>query len=242
MFSAFGTPVVACEIEFYLHGAAEAVLSAFWRDVASACATAGIGIVKMEAERGAGQHEVALAPTGAQKAAGDCAALKLIISEAAQARGLAADFSAKPFTDQPGSGLHVHVHLEDAQGRNVFFKDDTSISDPLKHCIGGLLAHMQADMHIFAPTEASHARFVAGSNAPLTVSWGANNRTTALRLPDTGYHKRIEHRVAGADADPAQVVEAILKAMLDGLTNKTEPPAQVYGDASLPQYGLPLLL
>ncbi len=94
-------------------------------------------------------------------------------------------------------------------------------------------------MAIFAPSPESYARFVAGSNAPLTVSWGANNRTTAIRLPDSAHdNKRIEHRVAGADADPEHVIAAILKGLYSGLKNRVDPGPQIYGDASLPMYGL----
>lgn len=238
------TPVVAFEIEFYLIGSAARDLSVFWQEVTEFCAAQDIPIFKIEKEHGHQQHEVALAPVADPVlAARHCTQLKAIVLELALKHGMHADFSAKPFDDQPGSGLHVHVHLEDAGGRNVFYKSDERMSDELRHSIGGLLAHMKRDMAVFAPAPESFARFAAASNAPLTVSWGANNRTVAIRLPDSGRHlKRIEHRVAGADADPHSVVNAILRAMADGLARKIEPPAQIHGDASLEMYGLEKLI
>ena len=113
----------------------------------------------------------------------------------------------------------------------------------LRHTLGGLLATMQENMDVFAPTEESRARFASGDHIPTTVSWGANNRTTALRLPYTGLpFRRIEHRVAGADADVAAVIAVILEGVLHGLENRLEPGPQMHGNASLPMYGLPPLL
>lgn len=237
-------PVVACEIEFYLAGSSARNLEVFWREVYNICDQKKIPVFKIEKERGHEQHEVALGPVAdAKKAAEDCAALKAVISEIAINHGMHADFCAKPFSDQPGSGLHIHVHLEDKTGKNLFFKNDEKMSDELRFAIGGLLAHMKNDMKIFAPAAESQKRFVAGSNAPFTVSWGANNRTVALRLPEAAQdNKRIEHRVAGADADPQAVIDAVLAAMFDGIEKKIEPPAQIYGDAALEMYGLEKLV
>lgn len=242
--SDFGlTPVVACEIEFTLHGSAGRDLAPFWQDMRGRCERAGIGIFKIEKERGDEQHEVALMPADADKSAQDCIRLKELLTKAAIPHGMKADFAAKPHADQPGNGLHVHVHLADNSGKNVFYKDDAIISDALKFSIGGLLAKMKDDMPIFAPTPQSYARFEqAGDHTPTTVSWGANNRTCAIRLPDARPElKHIEHRVAGADADPAKVIEAILEAMHFGLKNKCEPGTQIYGDAKLAMYKLPKL-
>jgi glutamine synthetase len=233
-------PVVACEIEFVLHDSQDEMrLAAFWRDVKNAAPP----LFKIEKERGHLQHEVALMPAFAEKAAEDAIRAKQVIADAANAQGMRADFGAKPFPGQPGNGLHVHIHLQDAQGVNVYTKDDDHISGALKFSIGGLLAKLKESMPVFAPNKESGARFVAGSNAPLTVSWGANNRTVAIRLPDTmANNKRIEHRVPGSDADPEQVIKVILEAIHYGLTNQTVPGPQIYGDASLQIYDLPKIL
>ncbi len=232
-------PVTAAEIEFYLRGAdACGGIKKFWQEV-----SARIPLQKYEKERGREQFEIALTPVAnPQKTAGDIGTLKTIISDTAKKYGMTADFAAKPFPDQPGSGLHIHIHLEDAGGKNVFYKDDSAISDALKWSIGGLLAWLPETMPVFAPYKESYARFAAGGNAPTTVSWGANNRTVAIRLPDAPHdNKHIEHRVAGADADPKSVMENILAAIHYGLQNQCDPGAQVYGDASLAQYDLPKL-
>lgn len=224
------TPVLATEIEFYL---AAPPTDALWEAVRHE-----IAIEKYEREKGPQQWEVALSM---QRTPGMAAQQLARCKEILAAFG--ADFSAKPFADAPGSGLHVHLHLEDAQGANVFYKKDAIISDALKWSIGGLLATMREYMPVFAPTEASRARFVPGGNAPTTLSWGANNRTVAIRLPDVGApFRHIEHRVAGADAQPEAVIAAVLTGVHYGLTHRSDPGPQIYGDAALATYGLPPIL
>jgi glutamine synthetase len=234
-------PVTASEIEFYLHGSdACASMPAFWNEVRAACQKQNIGIFKIEKEKGREQHEVALTVADPVKTASDTVALKSIVTEIAARHKLRADFSAKPFAGEPGSGLHIHVHLVDERGKNVFFKDDAKISDALQFSIGGLLAWLPGCMPVFAPRAESYARFAPGGNAPTTISWGANNRTVAVRLPDAAHdNKRIEHRASGSDADPMLVMAVVLAAMHYGLKNKIQPSAQIYGDASLSQYDLP---
>lgn len=186
------------------------------------------------AEKGAGQWEVALPPAPYDEALQALLDLK---------ESLQADFSALPQAGQPGSGLHVHVHLQDAQGHNVFYKKDEMMSEPLAHSIAGMLALLPSQLDVFAPNPQARARLRGAGTAPNTISWGANNRTCALRLPDIGApYRHIEHRVASADADPQAVFDAILQAMHHGLTKKLKPPPQIYGDANLPQYALQKLV
>src|SRR5690606_4050453 len=126
----------------------------------------GIALEGMEVERGDEQYEIALLP---QADIADLIAqterLKQMVTEFAAGNGMEADFRAKPSADQPGSGLHVHVHLEDGAGNNVFFRhtDGTQeYSAPLRHAIAGLLALMPSSMPYFAPTATSYARYVPG--------------------------------------------------------------------------------
>lgn len=237
----FYTPVVAAEIEFYLYPTDRDV-EPFRRMLMARCEQAGITVFKWEKERGEGQYEVALAPAESLKAVRDTQALKALIFEVATECGLKADLSAKPHASQPGSGLHIHIHLADGEGINVFYKDDQIISNSLYCSIGGLLAWLPDCMPVFAPSNESYARFVPSpqGQAPLNVSWGANNRTVAVRLPDAAHHvKRVEHRVAGADADVEKVVAVLLASIHDGIRRTLEPGEQMYGDAALAKYDLP---
>lgn len=238
------SPLVAAEIEFYLPGASTlADFLLLQNDIEHTLLLHNINAHALEKERGAEQYEIALKPQSSPYlAAQDCTRLRLLIKEIAARHRIEADFSAKPFADQPGSGLHIHLHLQDKAGHNVFFKEDDAYSDILLHAIGGLQAAMAESMPLFAPTRASYARFVASHNVPVTVSWGANNRTVSIRLPTKPAHnKHLEHRVAGADTDPELALAAILAGVHYGLAHKIKPGEQIFGDAALPMYGLPLL-
>jgi glutamine synthetase len=235
---------MASEIEFYLFGSHHCDrLGAYWDDVLLACVAHDISVFNHGKEDGMEQFEIALSSSpNAVKMARDTCNLKSIISDTATGYDMQADFSAKPFADRPGNGLHIHIHLIDEHGKNVFFKDDATISDALKYSIGGLLEWLSDCMPVFAPHVSSYARFVAKSNAPTTVSWGANNRTVAIRLPQAAHeNKHIEHRVSGGDADPTMVMAVMLAAIHYGLQHHCDPGTQIYGDASLPMYHLPIL-
>jgi hypothetical protein len=138
---------------------------------------------------------------------------------------------AKPFAERVGSGLHVHVSLVDRDGRNVFAgpadpKIGRPISDTLRHAVGGLLATMPEAMAIFAPNANSYRRLRPGTYAPVKGLWGGDNRTVPLRIPGGGEESvRIEHRVAGADANPYLVVATVLAGIHHGIANSIAPRA-----------------
>ncbi len=139
---------------------------------------------------------------------------------------------AKPYGNYSGNGLHVHFSVLDQAGQNIFAGTNASGSPALRHAMGGLLATMADAMAIFAANANSYRRFQAGSHAPTTASWGYDNRSSALRVPDSDIPAtRIEHRVAGADAHPHLVIAAILAGAYHGLTEEIDPGAPVEGDA-----------
>ncbi len=234
-------PVVAMEIEFYLKGAKDYPhLEDMLKEMQAALLASGIATHPIEKERGVDQYEIALQPLkDPALVAVQLNQLKQIVSDVAKHHGIEADFSAKPFAGQPGSGLHVHLHLMTGKGDNVFFKEDDSYSETLLCALGGLLLAMKESMPLFAATRKAYARFVPGYNVPVTVSWGANNRTVAIRLPTKpAENKHLEHRVAGADADPMLVMAAILAGIHHGILHRVSPGEQIFGDASLPIYAL----
>ena len=154
--------------------------------------------------------------------------LKRAVKAAARAEGRQATFMAKPLAGQASSGLHVHVSLRDEQGNNRFALDQSA----LHHAIGGLQATMAEAMLMFAPNANSYRRLRPLSYAPTAPTWGHNNRTVALRVPSgTAAARRIEHRLAGADANPYLVLAAVLAGIHYGLERRLEPGAPVTGNA-----------
>jgi glutamine synthetase len=176
------------------------------------------------AEFGPGQFEINLLHRAdALAAADDCIYLKRLAEQAARRHGLKSTCMAKPYGDHAGSGLHVHASIVDADGHNILdAKGGEAVR--LKSICAGMLDTMREAQLIFAPFANSYRRFQPGSFAPVDIDWGFGHRGTAIRIPDSnGPAARIEHRVAGADANPYLLLTAILGGMLRGLDETLDP-------------------
>jgi glutamine synthetase len=155
--------------------------------------------------------------------------LKRLVKGVARSLGMEATFMAKPFISEPGSGLHVHVSVVDEAGRNRFGAPNGDAL--LRHGIGGMQALMYDSIAVYAPNFNSQRRFL-GPFVPSSRDWGHNNRSVAFRVPlGDNEARRIEHRVAGADASPHLALAAVLAALLHGITNRLESSAPVDGQA-----------
>lgn len=253
------TPVVATELEFYLCDPSgdqpmapqspvsgkrldsDGVLSldelqhfdGFLNDVYDACEEQGIPADAAISENGAGQFEINLLHVDDPlKAADDAVLFKRLVRGVARKHGFAATFMAKPYGHRAGSGFHVHFSMLDAEGNNVFDNGGEEGTPLMLNAVAGLLATMQENSLTFAPHENSFRRLMPGAHAPTGVAWGYENRTAAIRIPG-GSHKarRIEHRVAGADANPYLVLTSILGGALLGIENEMTPKPAIVGDA-----------
>jgi len=202
-------------------------------DIRDACAAQGVPTDTIIVEFGPGQFEVNLNHVADPLLAADHAILlRRTVRAVARKHGLLATFMAKPYGDVAGSGFHLHASLLDKDGNNVFNDGTEEGSDLLRQAIAGMIALMRESMLIFAPNLNSYRRFQPGCHAPVTASWGYENRTAALRIPTSSNKaRRFEHRLAGADANPYLVIATILAGVLYGLENKLVPPPAVSGDA-----------
>lgn len=185
------------------------------------------------AEYAPGQYEINLRhQSDAQNACRHGMLLKRLIKGVAEQNGYQATFMPKPFQHLAGSGMHVHVSLIDNNAVNIFAENGMD-NPQLKHAVAGLLAVMSESMLIYAPSANSYRRFTKGMFVPLNLNWGFNNRSVAVRIPaGSSSARRIEHRVAGADANPYLLTASVLAGIHHGLTNELEPPAVTSGDAS----------
>lgn len=157
--------------------------------------------------------------------------LKRLIKAAADKHGLVATFMAKPYAEWTGSGMHIHISLANETSKNLFAAADATQNPLLLNALGGLKAAMAESMLIFAPNANSYRRFRRNSYAPVSASWGVNNRTVSLRIPAGAPETcHIEHRPAGADANPYLVMAAILAGMHHGIAEKLDPGAPVTGN------------
>ena len=192
------------------------------------------------AEFGPGQFEINLAHTADPLAAADHAVLlRRAIRGVARKHGMDACFMAKPYGEQSGSGQHFHVSLVDEHGRNVFAAaEGERVSGLMRAAVGGLIETMAESTLVFAPHLNSYRRLRPGTYAPCMAAWGLDNRGVAVRCPATsGPAARIEHRVAGADANPYLALTAILAGILHGIERNADPGEPVEGEPRAGQGG-----
>jgi glutamine synthetase len=210
-------------------------------EIDSVCRAQEVPTTSALAEYGPGQYEVNLrhAPD-ALRVCDEALRFKRAVKSVARAHGCEATFLPKPYRDMAGSGLHIHVSVLDERGRNIFAAAGPHDSAPLRHAIAGTLATLADGMALCAPGPNSFRRFRAEAYVPLHPTWSVNNRGSAVRVPASDPDNlRLEHRLAGADANPYLVTAWVLAGMLDGMQRRLEPPAVLTGNAYL-QEGEPL--
>ncbi|MGH8244040.1 MAG: glutamine synthetase family protein [Steroidobacteraceae bacterium] len=202
-------------------------------EIAVACEAQGVATGAALAEYGPNQWEVNLRHVADARAACDQAIrFKRIVKGVAHRNGIEATFMAKPYADAPGSGMHLHVSVLDRDGQNVFASEEALGNDLMKQAVAGLLDTMADGMAIFAPNANSYRRLRPELYVPMNATWGYNNRGVAVRVPVSGAaDRRVEHRVAGADANPYLVAAAVLAGMLHGIDKRLAPPAPLTGNA-----------
>ncbi len=212
----------------HLHG-----MLPLFSDIYAGAEKAGIKAETMISEYAPGQYELTLHyRTDVMQAADDLIRLKRIVRAQARAHGVAACFMAKPNENYAGSGMHFHVSMMDDAGANIFIEDKSGTWNPsLLHALGGLRATMGESMLVFAPHANSWRRFASQSYAPVSPTWGVNNRSVALRIPAGDVQaRRIEHRPAGVDANPYLVAATVLAGIRHGMDHRIDPGPETTGN------------
>lgn len=212
----------------HLHG-----MLPLFSDIYAGAALAGITAETMISEYAPGQYELTLHyRSDVMQAADDLIRLKRIVRAQARAHGVTACFMAKPIEAYAGSGMHFHVSLLDGAGRNVFVEAvEGQWSPTILHALGGLRATMGESMLVFAPHANSWRRFASQSYAPVSPTWGVNNRSVALRIPaGERTARRIEHRPSGVDANPYLVAATVLAGVRHGLAGAMDPGPETTGN------------
>lgn len=202
------------------------------RDIIINLKKMGFEIEASHHEGAPGQHEIDFKYDEALSAADKIMTLKTVVRVVAKNHGLHATFMPKPVFGVPGSGMHVNQSLV-KQGENVFFSEEdiNNLSQTAYYYIGGVLKHARALCAITNPTVNSYKRLVSGYEAPVHVAWSLKNRSPLIRVPaNTGSNTRLELRSPDPSCNPYLALAVILKAGLDGIKNKIEPPKPVEGN------------
>lgn len=207
-----------------------AEIEQFLDDLYDHCDAQGIPADTATSEFAPGQFEINLTHVDDPALACDHALLlKRAVKATALKHGFVACFMAKPFAEDSGSGLHIHMSLVDRNGDNYFSYGRDKLASPpfsarLRHAVGGLLQTMAESTAIFAPNANSYRRLLPENFAPVDTNWGVNHRIVAVRIPQADESNlRFEHRVAGADANPYLVTAAIAAGVHHGLKHKIDP-------------------
>lgn len=141
---------------------------------------------------------------------------------------------AKPIQGLPGNSGHIHVSLTDLDGKNAFVRDSPDLdapwsdlvhlSDTGQYFLAGVLNALPDIMPLFAPNVNSYKRLIENYWAPISVSWGFEDRLACIRLVAPPICKpsatRFEIRVPGADIHPHYALNAIFQAGWRGIEER----------------------
>ena len=182
-----------------------------------------IPIEGMHTETGPGVYEATIIYDEVMEAADKAVLFKTSVKEIAYRHGVLATFMAKWNNKLPGCGGHLHQSLWDAKGEKNLFWDEKanhSMSPIMESYMAGQLKCLPEILPMFAPTVNSYKRLTEGAWAPTTLTWGIDNRTTAIRVINKGEKAmRIENRVPGADTNAYLAMAAALASGLYGIKN-----------------------
>jgi glutamine synthetase len=253
-------PKIGIELEFYLLNQDNSPLqnpnqlNQFIEELSAESLAQNINLLKIEKEQGVSQIEAKTVPySDILSLCSDIFLFKKITKKLAKRFSLKANFEAQIFKDDCGSALQINLSLADEKNNYLFAKNESAESLIMLHSIGGILASI-SDLIIFcAPKKKDYLRsdqkfnqelFKKGKfTAPVNICWGYNNRTALVRIPSNkDFERRIEFRLASANADIYLIILSLLKAVKYGIENKINPPEALYGNAFDERYNiLPLI-
>jgi len=202
------------------------------RDIVLNLEEMGFVVESSHHEVAPGQHEIDFERGEGMDIADDIMTFKLAVKTIAKRHGLHATFMPKPLHNTPGSGMHINMSLM-KDGRNVFAdeKDELGLSKEAYYFIGGLMKHAKGMSPITNPLINSYKRLVPGGEAPVYIAWSTKNRSPLIRIPSQrGEETSIELRNPDPTANPYLALAVCLRAGLDGIKNKIEPPKPVSGN------------
>ena len=219
----------------------------FMDDVYAWCEAQNVPAEAAISEYSAGQFEINLHHVADPVLACDHAVLlKRIIKAAARKHGFIACFMAKPFEEDAGNGLHIHMSIVDKDGKNYFSQGKPKMALPpfsarLRHAVGGLLKLMPESTLLGAPNANSYRRLRPDMFAPVEPNWGVNHRVVSIRIPESDEKNlRLEHRTAGADANPYLVMASVVAGVHHGMKHRIDPgPMVEQGAEIVPKLKIP---
>jgi glutamine synthetase len=205
----------------------------FVRRLADALPSMGVELEQIGKEYGQGQYEANIAPDSPVQAAEDLFLLRLAIRGIAKQLGQHATFMPKMSPDVAGSGLHVHLSLQDVnddQDRTAGSDQASGLSDTARCFMAGWLKHAESLTALGAPTPNSYKRLQPASWAPAHICWGIGNRAALVRVPGPGKRARLEFRAGDNTSNPFLFLAGLIWAGLDGIKQGLQPGEPMTAD------------
>jgi glutamine synthetase len=219
----------------YFDHTAQSHGSDFRREAISMLEAMGISVEFSHHEGGPGQQEIDLRYADALSTADNIMTFRTVIREVALSQGIWASFMPKPFTDQPGSGMHTHVSLFEGDS-NAFYEagSEYQLSKTGRAFIAGILRHAAEITCVTNQWVNSYKRLIGGGEAPSYICWGHNNRSAMIRVPmykpNKGQSTRIELRTIDAACNPYLAFAVILAAGMKGIEKGYDLPREAEDD------------
>jgi glutamine synthetase len=246
-------PCLSIEFEFYISKYSKDLIE----DIKSFAVNRGINILDITSEASDRQYEVIFDKSfDIIKLIDQFNKIKKIINELASSYQIDLNFNGKPFgEDMHGNGMHFNISLHDKHHNNLFTKSDHKESELLLKSINSLLKYMNNSLIFMINENSDFERYneiikidqkqkryqCSSSYAPTHICWGKNNRTTAIRIPDSSSNpdsRHIEYRTPVPNADISSITFLLLFQIMIGVKSDEMPPEPIYGNAFEKQYNL----
>jgi glutamine synthetase len=191
-----------------------------------------IGVFAGNHEFSPSQYEINLWHSEALDAADRTFFFKTAIKDVVEQEGQHATFLGKPWSDEGGSGFHLHFSVTDMKGVNKMHDGKGQLSEVARQMIAGVLENANALTALTNPTVNAFKRLGPDTLAPFRANWGYDNRSCMVRIPpERGEGTRIEVRVGDGAANPYLVIAGVLAAALDGIKRALDCPDDAVGMA-----------
>lgn len=197
------------------------------RSMLGALSAMGIRVDSTHSETGSGQHEIDFQYDDALRSADNILTARIALKTIARKFNYYCAFMPRPHVDLPGSGMHTHQSMHDADSGINLFADsegEYGLSDIAKYFLAGQLEHARAMCAVLAPLVNSYKRLGTSFEAPVNVTWAHVNRSALIRVPSTApgkeFHTRLELRCPDPTANPYLAMTVMLQAGLDGILHK----------------------
>jgi glutamine synthetase len=230
-----GVEPVPVDRSGYFDHTAQSAGSDFRREAITMLEAMGISVEFSHHEGGPGQQEIDLRYADALSTADNIMTFRTVVREVALSQGIWATFMPKPFTEQPGSGMHTHVSLFEGD-RNAFFEAgaEYQLSKTGRQFIAGVLQHASEIAVVTNQWVNSYKRLMGGGEAPSYICWGHNNRSAMIRVPmykpNKGQSTRMELRTIDSACNPYLAFAVILAAGMKGIDEGLDLPREAEDD------------